>query len=171
MYRFVGRPRLILKGLIGQLGIADRFADDIRIRGFNPRNSPPLDPDRTVALLKASSTLGIQVRGEGQQYLERIIELCRQHGSKVVLVAGPMWKERMKYTTNLNRFNEEMMRLSAAKDVVYIDLTHTSISSNHENFYDSIHLRQDAAAAFTRTLFEHLEERKLLTTPSLTGQK
>jgi len=162
-YRFIGRPRLILKGLIGQLGIADRFADDIRIRGFNPRDSPPLDRKKTIALFEASTSLDVQVGGEGERYLRRIIDLCRQHGSRIVLVAGPMWEERLKYTANPDRFNEEMKRLSAANDVTFMDFTRTSISLDHMNFYDSIHLRREAAAEFSRMLFGGLEEEKVLT--------
>lgn len=82
--------------------------------------------------------------------LEKIEAICKQNGSKLILVVSPLfhrWEEKViNYSAVLERFRT----YSTQHNLAFIDLSYDPINLNKTYYADPAHLNKSGALVFTR---------------------
>ena len=86
-------------------------------------------------------------------YLERLIEECNQHGTKLVFAISPS------FGADDDRGYNPLKELCARYDIPLINhFCDPEFTSSTEYFYDSVHLNRTGATKYTKKLIGELKE-------------
>ncbi len=92
-----------------------------------------------------------------EYYINQCIELCRQNGSKVVLINMPLTVGSVRGTADYDDYLAFGQRMAQADDVFFCDfsmLKHEIFAPVHSYFYDSYHMSGKGAEACAPVLAE-----------------
>ena len=139
-------------------GVASWFGWQPReslFRGFEPRAKAWTgDFER---FMKSNPTgVRVAVEQRGVQQIEDMLVLCKSMGIDVLLVYSPEYRPVQGLTTNRAEIFQLFETLSTRHGASFIDYSDAPISENKQYFYNSQHLNDDGASAFTHDLAKRL---------------
>ncbi len=161
MYKFFGRPKLILKGIMGNVGVGDRFINKSREKGYGVRKVEAINVDVARAFNNKrtpKSWFDYEVGGVGESYLQKIIELCESNNVPLIFVVSPIWKERELLATNRRLVNERLAEMCRSHNIPFRSFLDSPICDRVDCFADSVHLNQLGARLFADELDSWLQE-------------
>ncbi len=90
-----------------------------------------------------------------KEYLQKIIDLCNEKGSKLIFVTAPIANVSMDFIKNYTAVHEKLSSFAAENNIPYIDYNIVNMEENLleiENFRDDAHLN-DSGVAIVDTHF------------------
>jgi len=84
-----------------------------------------------------------------KKYLEKIVELCREQGSRLIFVTAPIAPVSMSLITNYDAIHQAVSAFAARQNVPYLDFNLVNQQLNlltNDNFRDDAHLNDSGVA-------------------------
>ena len=107
-------------------------------------------------------TLSEDIREENVRQLERILELCKEHGATVIMISTPKSKAYNCMYDNLEFFNEWFSSFAAEHNVYYLNFNLAKETiyrlPDAECYYDETHLNPAGADIFSRMLGDCIKD-------------
>ena len=102
-----------------------------------------------------------QISEESLEYLEKIIQLCKEENIEIVLYSTPMYELKLLGLENYDRYIEQVNMIAEKYGIKYYDFNlvkgeHLSIQ-DRKYFHDLHHLNVDGAELFTRFFYEVMQ--------------
>ena len=140
----------------GLLGLEDPAKDPL-IKGYYPRHWEWMTHfDQFKKLYPEGREYPLD--SAGVACLENIISLCRENEVPLVLVYPPEYYENFPYSLNREEIMDTFVRIAAENEIPYWDYTHSAMSYNQDLFYNSQHMNDRGARAFSRDLAPRLKQ-------------
>lgn len=123
--------------------------------GFNPRHVQ-WNQDFESFRHSLSSGVTYRIELEGVAALERCLELAQSHGAAMILVFAPEYYEMQKLEKNRPEVFEQFRELATKYGVEFWDFSDSSLSRDHDYFYNSQHLNARGAELFSEEIARRL---------------
>lgn len=141
-----------IKGIAALLG---KEPSEDHVLGFNPRYQAWTGDFERFRKANAEG-IRVAIEPQGVRELEELIQLCGEHGIRLVLVYSPEYRDMQDLTTNraevFNTFHEVADRFA----VPVWDYSDSDESSERTDFYNSQHLNAGGAEKFSKSLASRL---------------
>jgi hypothetical protein len=141
------RHRAVKLGLQGLFGIPDHGNN--RVAGYSPQDKVWNDDFEKFHALHPNG-IEYPVNPKGVNVMRDILDLCRQEGIKIILVYSPEYIEGQRVTRNRPQIISSLQSLADEFRAPFWDYSHDPISSEKDCFYNSSHLNQKGATAFSK---------------------
>ena len=131
------------------------ISDNIHPLQSDDKGYRPMDKRMTYAPEKQEKSEEPQYKYDALKfhYLERLIEECNQHGTKLVFAISPS------FGADDDRGYNPLKELCARYDIPLINhFCDPEFTSSTEYFYDSVHLNRTGATKYTKKLIGELKE-------------
>lgn len=149
-------------GIICGLHRQFRTAQTETIQGYYPYSDsePNLGVPELNDSLYDSAAFDTNVIDYNKEYLDKILDLCEDHGAKVVLVTTPLSEYTIYRCSNLDVFYDYYCELAEERSIEYYDFNllknKNELFSDDISFYDEAHLNNTGADTFTSVFCDTL---------------
>jgi hypothetical protein len=125
--------------------------------GFNPRSKKWSDE---FEKFRNGNSDGVRwpIDSEGIQSVENLVQLCQQHGIKLIFVYSPEYTEMQKLTKNRQEVFERFRGLSVRYHVPFWDYSNWKYAGDTDYFQNSQHLNAEGAELFSEDIASQLKE-------------
>lgn len=141
-----------MRGFGGWLGVHPK---EDHFRGYNPRDTQWTgDFER----FKAQHANGVQAQidPKGVQHVEKLIQLCRQHGIPLVLSYSPEYIEMQRITLNRQELIGKFRQVAEQGNALFLDFSDSAVCAQRDYFYNSQHLNREGSRLFSLELAQRL---------------
>lgn len=149
-------------GIICGLHRQFRTTQTETIQGYYPYSDsePNLGVPELNDSLYDSAAFDTNVIDYNKEYLDKILDLCEEHGAKVVLVTTPLSEYTIYRCSNLDVFYDYYCELAEERGIEYYDFNllknKNELFSDDISFYDEAHLNNTGADTFTSVFCDTL---------------
>ena len=153
-------------GIICAINHQFKTAQDATIQGYFPYGEDEADLGVPTLPEDAydSVTLDTTVQGYNEKYLNQMLDLCEEHGTQIILVTTPLSECAIYQFANLDDFYNYYSDLAKERGIPYYDFNllknKKELLFDDSSFYDSAHLNNSGAEAFTTVLCDTLTQAK-----------
>jgi hypothetical protein len=128
-------------------------------RGFVPvgTNAQTLTPEELESV-RDTESWGGAIADENIYYLEKILELCRERGIKVIFTTATVTDRAIFMYSDLDEMHEYYEKLAERENAVYIDMNllkeRKTLFADETAYFDKLHLSKSGADVFSKTWAE-----------------
>lgn len=137
--------------------------NEIMVLGYYENRNPDKPIPNNYAELYAAQRLPEEIDPENVAWLEKLIELCRDHGAEPILLTTPQSKYYNCVFANLDYYQTWYEDFAKAQGVAYYNFNLAKAKlerlPDESCFYDTTHLNAEGGRIFTQMLAELLNLR------------
>ncbi len=136
-------------------------------KGFVPADENDskyiLDNNKLGRMVRKSTDLG-EIKSQNVEYLKKIVKLCRQNNSELILLHTPVEPSLIFSENNYFRFNEKISEIAKEEGVEYYDYNLIKselfkVKLGDGSFLDKFHLNGKGADEFSKSFAQFLKLR------------
>lgn len=147
-------------GIVCAINGQFKTAQTATVQGYYPYSEPDLGVPALTESLYDSEELDTSICDYNREYLNKILDLCEEHGVKTILATTPLSEYTIYRCSNLDEFYNYYSELAEERNIAYYDFNllknKTDLFKDDVSFYDEAHLNNTGADTFTSILCDTL---------------